>query len=117
MKVERLAIGEVILLTPPRFRDPRGFFSETWKQGQYAEIGIPGPFIQDNHAVSTDRPEQGVCSAAGLGTTRPGRGHPSRTASCRRCRPPGAGDDGCSCGAGISGRARSGGNAAAVSAG
>ena len=55
MKVERLAIPDVILLTPPRFRDPRGFFSETWKQAQYAEIGIPGPFIQDNHAVSTDR--------------------------------------------------------------
>lgn len=55
MKVERLAIPDVILLTPPRFRDPRGFFSETWKQGQYADIGIPGPFIQDNHAVSTDR--------------------------------------------------------------
>ncbi len=55
MKVERLAIPDVILLTPPRFRDPRGFFSETWKQAQYADIGIPGPFIQDNHAVSTDR--------------------------------------------------------------
>lgn len=55
MKVERLAIPDVILLTPQRFRDPRGFFSETWKQGQYADIGIPGPFIQDNHAVSTDR--------------------------------------------------------------
>ena len=55
MKVERLAIPDVMLLTPPRFRDPRGFFSETWKQAQYADIGIPGPFIQDNHAVSTDR--------------------------------------------------------------
>ena len=55
MKVERLAIPDVMLLTPPRFRDPRGFFSETWKQAQYAEVGIPGPFIQDNHAVSTDR--------------------------------------------------------------
>jgi dTDP-4-dehydrorhamnose 3,5-epimerase len=55
VKVERLAIPDVILLTPPRFRDPRGFFSETWKQAQYADIGIPGPFIQDNHAVSTDR--------------------------------------------------------------
>lgn len=54
MKVERLAIPDVILLTPQRFRDPRGFFSETWKQAQYAEIGVPGPFIQDNHAVSSD---------------------------------------------------------------
>jgi dTDP-4-dehydrorhamnose 3,5-epimerase len=55
VKVERLAIPDVILVTPPRFRDPRGFFSETWKQAQYAEAGIPGPFIQDNHAVSTEK--------------------------------------------------------------
>ena len=50
MKVERLAIPDVILVTPPRFGDARGFFSETWKQGRFAEAGIPGPFVQDNHA-------------------------------------------------------------------
>jgi dTDP-4-dehydrorhamnose 3,5-epimerase len=53
VKVEALEIADVKLLTPPRFRDPRGFFSETWKQGAFAEAGILGPFIQDNHAVST----------------------------------------------------------------
>ena len=53
MKVEALAIADVKLITPPRFHDPRGFFSETWNQGRFAEAGIPGPFIQDNHAVST----------------------------------------------------------------
>ena len=55
MNVEKLAVPDVLLLTPPRFRDPRGFFSETWNQGRYADLGIPGPFIQDNHAVSTAR--------------------------------------------------------------
>ncbi len=55
MKVESLAIQEVKLLTPPRYNDPRGFFSETWKQGAFADAGVPGPFIQDNHAVSTSR--------------------------------------------------------------
>lgn len=53
MKVERLAIPDVLLVTPRRFTDPRGFFSETWKQEAFAEAGIPGPFVQDNHAVST----------------------------------------------------------------
>jgi dTDP-4-dehydrorhamnose 3,5-epimerase len=53
--VERLAIPDVLLLTPPRFLDPRGFFSETWQQTRFAEAGIPGPFVQDNHAKSTDR--------------------------------------------------------------
>ena len=52
MQVERLAIADVMLLTPPRFGDSRGFFSETWQQTRFAEAGIPGPFIQDNHAVS-----------------------------------------------------------------
>ncbi|HEY1932632.1 MAG TPA: dTDP-4-dehydrorhamnose 3,5-epimerase [Acetobacteraceae bacterium] len=55
MIVERLAIPDVLLLTPPRFTDPRGFFSETWQQARFAEAGIPGPFVQDNHAKSTDR--------------------------------------------------------------
>jgi dTDP-4-dehydrorhamnose 3,5-epimerase len=55
MKVEHLAIEDVILLTPPRFSDARGFFSETWQQERYAEAGIAGPFVQDNHAFSWRR--------------------------------------------------------------
>jgi dTDP-4-dehydrorhamnose 3,5-epimerase len=54
VKVEDVAIAGVKLITPPRFNDPRGFFSETWNQGRFAEEGIAGPFIQDNHAVSTE---------------------------------------------------------------
>jgi dTDP-4-dehydrorhamnose 3,5-epimerase len=53
VKVEAFEVEGVKLITPPRFRDARGFFSETWKQGAFAEAGIPGPFIQDNHAVSS----------------------------------------------------------------
>jgi dTDP-4-dehydrorhamnose 3,5-epimerase len=55
MKVQSLAIDAVKLVTPPRFNDPRGFFSETWNGGRFADAGIPGPFVQDNHAVSTAR--------------------------------------------------------------
>ena len=55
MNVERLALPEVLLLTPPRFGDGRGFFSETWSQRRYQEIGIPGPFVQDNHSYSATR--------------------------------------------------------------
>jgi dTDP-4-dehydrorhamnose 3,5-epimerase len=53
VNVEALEIVAVKLITPPRHKDPRGFFSETWNQGRFAEAGIPGPFIQDNHVVST----------------------------------------------------------------
>ena len=55
MNVVSLSIPEVKVLTPVRHRDPRGFFSETWQQQRFADAGIPGPFIQDNHAVSTER--------------------------------------------------------------
>jgi dTDP-4-dehydrorhamnose 3,5-epimerase len=53
--VERLGIPDVLLLTPPRYPDQRGFFSETWNAARFAESGIPGPFVQDNHARSADR--------------------------------------------------------------
>jgi dTDP-4-dehydrorhamnose 3,5-epimerase len=52
MNVEPLAIPEVLLIVPPRFRDSRGFFSETWNHRRYAAHGVPGPFVQDNHSLS-----------------------------------------------------------------
>jgi dTDP-4-dehydrorhamnose 3,5-epimerase len=55
LNVEPLTLSDVLLLTPRRFHDPRGFFSETWQQTRYADAGVPGPFIQDNHAVSNSR--------------------------------------------------------------
>ena len=55
MKVEALAIPDVKLLTPQKFGDSRGFFSETWQQDRFAAAGIPGPFLQDNHAMSRQR--------------------------------------------------------------
>lgn len=55
MNVEPLTIPDVLMLTPRRFQDPRGFFSETWNQARFAEAGIAGPFVQDNHVVSHTR--------------------------------------------------------------
>ena len=55
MKVEHLAIPDVILVTPPRHGDSRGFFSETWNAARFAKIGIDQPFVQDNHSFSTQR--------------------------------------------------------------
>jgi dTDP-4-dehydrorhamnose 3,5-epimerase len=52
VKVDSLSIAGVKLITPPRFKDARGYFSETWNQGRFEDAGIAGPFIQDNHAVS-----------------------------------------------------------------
>ena len=54
-RAERLEIPEVILLTPQRFGDRRGFFSETWNEQRFTAVGVGGPFIQDNHSLSEQR--------------------------------------------------------------
>ena len=52
MKVERLTIPEVLLLTPPRFGDSRGWFSETFSAARAAAAGVSGAFVQDNQSMS-----------------------------------------------------------------
>ncbi|MDE1173223.1 MAG: dTDP-4-dehydrorhamnose 3,5-epimerase [Parvibaculaceae bacterium] len=52
MKVERLAIPDLLVVTPARFADNRGFFSETFNVSRFAEAGIDKPFLQDNHSLS-----------------------------------------------------------------
>jgi dTDP-4-dehydrorhamnose 3,5-epimerase len=42
----------VTLIEPDVHQDARGFFLETWHQRKYAEAGICGPFVQDNHSHS-----------------------------------------------------------------
>lgn len=54
MKVEPLTIPDVLLVTPPRFGDSRGFFSEVFNVERFAAAGIPGPFVQDNQSLSRD---------------------------------------------------------------
>ena len=55
MIVEQTAIPGVLVITPKRFLDGRGFFSETWNAGRFAEAGINASFVQDNHARSDER--------------------------------------------------------------
>jgi dTDP-4-dehydrorhamnose 3,5-epimerase len=42
----------VIRITPRRFQDARGWFSETWQRERYAAAGIDVDFVQDNHSYS-----------------------------------------------------------------
>lgn len=55
MKVERLGIPDLIMVTPDRFADARGFFSETWSREKFAAAGIDATFVQDNQSLSRDR--------------------------------------------------------------
>lgn len=53
MKLERLAIPEVILIEPRLFEDERGFFFESFNERAFAEAtGLERHFVQDNHSVS-----------------------------------------------------------------
>ena len=44
----------MVLLTPKRTHDQRGFFSETYNQNRYAGLGVAETFVQDNHSLSKD---------------------------------------------------------------
>ena len=52
MQVEQTALPGVLILTPQRFGDARGFFSESWNKARMAEHGIGHEFVQDNHSLS-----------------------------------------------------------------
>lgn len=50
--IEKTELDGVICITPPRFGDDRGYFSETWNQERFAQAGLPRDFAQDNHSFS-----------------------------------------------------------------
>ncbi|RIJ17362.1 dTDP-4-dehydrorhamnose 3,5-epimerase [Henriciella mobilis] len=53
--IQSLAISDVKLITPKRFGDARGFFSETWNSKLLRDEGIDLEFVQDNHSYSAAR--------------------------------------------------------------
>lgn len=52
MNVTQTSLAGAVLLTPRRFGDARGWFSETWNKRALAEAGIDADFVQDNHSMS-----------------------------------------------------------------
>ena len=52
MKIEKTQLPGVLVLTPARFGDARGFFSESWNRKTLESHGITLDFVQDNHSVS-----------------------------------------------------------------
>ena len=51
--VEPTPLPDVLILTPPRFGDARGFFSESWNRRTLEAAGVHLPeFVQDNHSLS-----------------------------------------------------------------
>lgn len=54
MQLEELTIPGVVILTPKRFSDNRGFFSEVWNRRTLRDLGIDVDFVQDNHSLSRE---------------------------------------------------------------
>jgi dTDP-4-dehydrorhamnose 3,5-epimerase len=52
LQIEETALPGVLILTPRRFGDARGFFAETWNRRLLAGHGIATDFVQDNHSLS-----------------------------------------------------------------
>lgn len=52
MQIEDTALEGVKILTPRRFPDDRGFFSECWNKRAMAEHGLDVDWVQDNHSLS-----------------------------------------------------------------
>lgn len=50
--VTPLALPEVLLITPKRHGDARGWFAETWSDRLMAQAGLADAFIQDNQAFN-----------------------------------------------------------------
>lgn len=55
MDVERFDIPGLLLLTPPKFGDQRGFFSEVFRQDRFSAAAGEVSFVQDNVSRSATK--------------------------------------------------------------
>ncbi len=55
MHVQELDIPAVRVLTPKKFGDNRGFFSEVYNKETLRGVGIDIDFVQDNHSLSAEK--------------------------------------------------------------
>src|SRR5277367_2069671 len=54
MQIEDTAIPGVKVITPKKFGDHRGFFSEVFSRKAWADAGLNYDFLQDNHSYSAE---------------------------------------------------------------
>jgi dTDP-4-dehydrorhamnose 3,5-epimerase len=53
VQIEPTKLPGLLILTPRRFGDHRGFFSETWNRRTMEAAGLRFDFVQDNHSLSS----------------------------------------------------------------
>ncbi len=52
MKIEETSLPGVVVITPRRFGDDRGYFAETWNKSTLMSAGLDFDFVQDNQSLS-----------------------------------------------------------------
>ncbi|TGK78422.1 dTDP-4-dehydrorhamnose 3,5-epimerase [Leptospira noumeaensis] len=60
MKTKEFSISGPVLIFPTVHGDDRGFFLESFKASEYASLGIPSLFSQDNHSKSNKNVLRGL---------------------------------------------------------
>ena len=53
MQITKTPLDGVLLIEPKVFKDPRGFFLESYQEQRYRDAGIDVSFVQDNHSCSS----------------------------------------------------------------
>jgi len=60
IKKTQTSLAGMVVLDPRVFGDQRGFFLESYNEKVFAEIGIGGRFVQDNHSSSSKNVLRGL---------------------------------------------------------
>jgi len=55
LEARALEVPDLVELTPRRFADERGFFSEVYNEARFAKAGIAARFVQDNVSLSVTK--------------------------------------------------------------
>jgi dTDP-4-dehydrorhamnose 3,5-epimerase len=55
MHIETPFIDGLAVITPRRFGDDRGWFSESWNAGAFRDAGLAIEWVQDNHSYSAEK--------------------------------------------------------------
>jgi dTDP-4-dehydrorhamnose 3,5-epimerase len=60
MKVTAARLEGMLILEPRIFKDPRGFFLESYNESVMTDLGILARFVQDNHSYSAKNVLRGL---------------------------------------------------------
>ncbi|MCB1041466.1 MAG: dTDP-4-dehydrorhamnose 3,5-epimerase [Acidobacteria bacterium] len=60
MEISQFEIEGLVLVRPQVFRDPRGYFIETYQAERFRKVGILDTFVQDNQSCSTQGTLRGL---------------------------------------------------------